>query len=371
MAKPQPPLHAVILAGGSGERFWPASRRARPKQLLRVVGDQTLLEATLARARAFARKDRVWIVCGDEHAAAIRKESGLPASRVLVEPQRRNTAMAAAWAAHRIESVDPGAVMAVLAADHHVPDVRAFARDMKAAARAAAGADALVTLGIEPTRPDTGYGYIQSGKAAPGYARLQQVKRFVEKPDAATARRYLKRGDYRWNAGIFVWKAQVLLDEIEQHAPDIHRALAPFRKPGARTRKAVLAAYRRAPSQPVDVAVMERSDRVWTLPVRWAWSDLGAWPSLADELGVGSPGKGPGGDAGNRVVQGRKGSQALVEDSRNNLVWSDGRLVVLLGVEDLVVVDTEDVIFVTKLDGQSDVRGLVAKLRDAGRKDLT
>jgi mannose-1-phosphate guanylyltransferase/mannose-6-phosphate isomerase len=373
-AKPSP-LHAVILAGGAGERFWPASRKARPKPFLRVVGDKTLLEATLERARAFARKDRIWIVCGAEHAAAIRRESGLPASRILVEPRRRNTAMAAAWASHRVRSVDEDAVMAVLAADHHVPDVRAFARDIQASAKAAAEATVLVTLGVEPTRPETGYGYIQSGKQAPGHPRLQQVKRFVEKPDARTARRYLKRGDYRWNAGIFIWKARTLLEEVERHAPDLHRALAPFRKPGAHRRKAVEAAFRRAPSLPVDVAVMERSDRVWTLPVRWAWSDLGAWPSLADELGVGSPGRGPGGEAGNRVVAARAGADkaasALVEDSRNNLVWSNDRLVVLLGVEDLVVVDTEDVIFVTKLDAGSDVRGLVAKLRAAGREDLT
>jgi mannose-1-phosphate guanylyltransferase/mannose-6-phosphate isomerase len=338
---------------------------------LRVVGDRTLLEATLDRARRFAREDRIWIVCGAEQARATRKESGLPASRVLVEPRRRNTAMAAAWAAHRVRAVDEDAVMAVLAADHHVPDVRAFARDIRLAAKAAAQAGALVTLGIEPTRPETGYGYIQSGSAAPGHPRLREVRRFVEKPDTATAKRYLRRGDYRWNAGIFVWTANALLEEIERHAPEVHRALAPFRKPGSRTRKAVEAAYRRAPSLPVDVAVMERSGRVWTLPVRWAWSDVGTWASLADQLGVGQPGQGPGGDAGNRVIDAASGGEVFLEGSHNNLIWVGGRLVALLGVEDLVVVDTEDVIFVTKLDAELDVRGLVAKLRAAGRKGLS
>ena len=371
MARRNPPLHAVVLAGGSGERFWPASRKARPKPFLRVVGKETLLESTLRRARAFAREDRVWIVCGHEHAAAIRRESGLPASRILVEPRRRNTAMAAAWAAHRVAAVDPDAVMAVLAADHHVPDTRAFARDMKRGARAAADADVLVTLGVEPSRPETGYGYIQSGAPAPGHPGLLQVRRFVEKPDARTARRYLKRGDYRWNAGIFVWRAERLLQEIEAHAPELHRALAPLRGKGGRARKAVDAAFAKAPSLPVDVAVMERSDRVWTLPVSWKWSDLGAWISLAEELGVGEPGKGPGGGAGNRVVAASEAGGALLDDSRSNLVWSNDRLVVLLGVEDLCVVDTEDVIFVTKLGSGSDVRALVAKLRAAGREDLT
>lgn len=331
-----------------------------------MVGDDTLLEATLARARRFARKDRIWIVCGQEHAKAIRRESGLPASRVLVEPQRRNTAMATAWAAHRVKAADPDAVMAVLSADHHIPDASAFARDMKLSARAAAEANVLVTLGVKPTRPETGYGYIQSGPPASGFHRLRQVKRFVEKPDLAAARRYLRSGQYRWNAGIFVFRASVFLEEVERHARDVHRALAPLRGPKARTRKAVESAFRRAPSLPVDVAVMERSDRVWTLPVEFQWSDVGTWASLAEELGVGKPGRGARQAAGNRVL----GGEALLEGASNNLVWAGDRLVALLGVEDLVVVDTEDVIFVTKVDGESDVRRLVAKLREAGRDEL-
>jgi mannose-1-phosphate guanylyltransferase/mannose-6-phosphate isomerase len=369
-----PPIHAVVLAGGAGERFWPASRQAKPKQFLRVVGDQTLLEATLARARRFAREDRIWIVCGAEHARLARKESGLPASRVLVEPRRRNTAMAAAWAAHRVKSVDPEAVMVVLPADHHVPDVSAFARDVKLSARAASEAEVLVTLGVAPTRPETGYGYIQAGAPAAGYGRLHRVKRFVEKPDATTARRYLRRGDYRWNAGIFIWKAQTLLEEIEAHAPELHRALTPLRRkrggrlPGGNTRRAVEAAFRRAPSVPVDVAVLERSRRVWTLPVEWKWSDVGAWASLAEELGVGRADGGPAGRGSNRVLG---GGDVLLQGAESNLVWAGDRLVALLGVEDLIVVDTEDVIFVTKLDAESDVRGLVAKLRKTGRRELT
>ncbi len=378
MAKGSPPLHAVILAGGAGERFWPASRRARPKHFLRVVGEQTLLAATLERARRCTSEDRIWIVCSDEHARMTRRESRLPASRVLLEPRRRNTAMAVAWAAHRIQAVDPDGVMVVLPADHHVPDVRAFARDVSLSARAAADADVLVTLGVRPSRPEPGYGYIQNGKPVAGHRRLRQVRRFVEKPNLATARRWVKRGDYRWNAGIFIWKARVLLEEIERHAPDLHRALAPFRsavrrgvrRPRPSSRQAAIRAYRRAPSLPVDVAVLERSDRVWTLPVDFAWSDVGTWASLAEELGVGTPGRGPRAEAGNRIPRGRVGG-TLFEGARDNLVWAGDRLVVLLGVEDLVVVDTEDVIFVTKLNTGSDVRGLVAKLRETGRKAHT
>lgn len=373
-----PALHAVIIAGGAGERFWPASRRDRPKPFLRVIGGRTLLAATLARARRFARGDRVWIVCGHEHAKAMREESGLPASRVLVEPGRKNTAMAIAWAALRIAAEDPDAVMAVLSADHHIPDDLAFARDIRRAGRAAAEAGALVTLGVHPTRPDPGLGYIQIGaevgEAHPG---VHAVRRFVEKPDEATARRYLAAGDYLWNAGIFVWRAERILEEIRGCAPDLHRALAPLRKrPRGRNREAVEASYRRAPSLAIDVAVMERSPHVWTVPVEFEWSDVGTWASLAERLGVGSPQtapekpsrRAPGADAqGNRVIAG----DLVCEDARDNLVWAGDRLVALLGVEGLAVIDTDDVILITQLSRSSDVRRLVEALKRSGRERLT
>lgn len=371
-----PAVHAVVLAGGAGERFWPASRRARPKPFLRVVGGQTLLDATLDRARRFADEDRIWIVCGNEHARAMRDESGLPSSRVLVEPRRRNTAMAVAWAAQRIAAEDPDAVMAVLSADHHIPDARAFARAIGASARAASDEGVLVTLGVRPTRPETGYGYIhQGGVASEAHPRLHRVRRFVEKPDAARARRFVSLGDYLWNAGVFVWSARALLDEIALHAPDLHRALAPLRKsPRGRNAKAVESAYRRAPSLPIDVAVMEKSDRVWTIPVDFAWSDVGTWESLGEELGVGKPpgARRPSGTArpdaeGNCVLAG----DVLVREGRGNLVWGGERLVALLGVEDLAVIDTDDVILVTKLDRSPDVRQLVAALKAKGRDDVT
>ncbi|MBW2272290.1 MAG: mannose-1-phosphate guanylyltransferase [Deltaproteobacteria bacterium] len=365
-----PLIHAVILAGGAGERFWPASRRSHPKPFLRVVGGQSLLDATLERARRFAGEDRVWVVCGQEHAGALRRATGLPASRVLVEPHRRNTAMAVAWAAERIAAEDPDAVMAVLPADHHIPDPRRFAADIRRAARAARDAEVLVTLGVEPTRPDTGYGYISVGDPAGSrFAGLHRVERFVEKPNLATARRYLSQGGFLWNAGVFVWTARVFLEEVETWAGELHRALAPLRKkPKGRNRAAVEAAYRRAPSLPVDTAVMEPSRRVWTLPVSFAWSDVGTWSSLAEELGVGQRvGKGPLEGEGNRVIEG----EVLAEEARGNLIWGGERLIALLGVEDLAIVDTEDVILITKLDRSPDVKRFVAVLTAKGREGLT
>jgi len=369
-------IHAVILAGGAGERFWPASRRERPKPFLRVVGGKTLLEATLQRARAFADPDHIWIVCGYEHARAMRQESGLRPSRILVEPQRRNTAMAVSWAAERIAAEDPDAVMAVLSADHHIPDRLAFARAIKEAARAAADQGVLVTLGIRPTRPDTGYGYIHQGSAAsPDHPKMHRVRRFVEKPNSARAIRFVQLGDYLWNAGVFIWSPKILLEEVERHAPNLHRALAPLRKnPRGRNQSAVEAAYKKAPALPIDVAVMEKSDRVWTIPVDFAWSDVGTWLSLAEELGVGSSSSSGGSsrrsrtDAqGNFLLEG----DLLAEESQGNLVWGKDRLVALLGVDDLAVVDTDDVILITKLERSPDVRRLVAALKAKGRENLT
>ena len=354
-------LHAVIIAGGAGERFWPASRQKRPKPFLRVVDGCSLLDATLARARRFASRGCVWIVCGRQHARDMRRESGLPSDRILVEPVRRNTSMAVAFAAQHIAAQDPDAVLAVLPADHRIPDAGAFARAIR---RAAAGArdGALLTLGVEPTRAETGYGYIQVGApVGRGYPGLRRVRRFVEKPSAARARRYLRDGGHLWNAGIFVFRAETVLDEIREHAPKLHRALAPLREsPRVRTGKRVEAAYRRAPSLPIDVAVMERSRNVWTLPVSFHWSDVGTWLSLADELGV-VPG-------GTQVL----GGELIFDERGGNLVWGgDGRRVALLGVEGLAVIESQDVLLVTKLERSPDVRNIVALLKQKGRKDLT
>jgi len=354
-------IHAVVLAGGAGERFWPASRQKRPKPFLEVIDGKSLLDVTLERTRRFADADCVWVVCGAEHARAIRAATGLAADRVLVEPRRRNTAMAVGFAAERIRRVDPDAVLAVLPADHHIPDARAFAAAMKTAAAAAARDEVLVTLGVVPTRPDTGYGYIQPGESVgPPRSGLRRVKRFIEKPDAARARRLLRQGGTLWNAGIFVWTARAILEEIEACAPDVHRALRPIREGPRRTSRALLErVYRRAPSHPIDVAVLERSQRVWTLPVRFAWSDVGTWESLAVELGV-RPGR-------SRVVSG----DTVIDDPGGNLVWAGERPVVLLGVEGVAVVDTDDALLVVKLEASAKVRAAVAELKKRGRSDVT
>ncbi|MCL4685360.1 mannose-1-phosphate guanylyltransferase [Myxococcota bacterium] len=361
-------LHVVVMAGGSGERLWPQSRRRRPKPLLPVAGGATLLAATLARAAQMTAPDRIWIVCTADHAAAIRAASGLPHGRVLVEPRARNTAMAVGYAAAHIARRFPDAVLAMLPADHMIPDGRAFAKAMRRAARAAEHADVLVTLGVAPTRAETGYGYLHVGEPVTGRhaAGLHRLRGFAEKPSAARARRYVADGGWLWNAGIFAWRAATILDEIERYEPALGRALAPLRHPrrhrtggsGAAARARVERAYRRAPSLPIDVAVLERSDRVWTLPIYFHWNDLGSWASLAQELGVRAN--------TSRVVAG----DAWLEAAPGNLVWGAKRPIALVGVEGLAVIDTGDALLVTRLDRSEEVRRLVARLREARRTDL-
>ncbi len=358
-----PRIHAVVLAGGAGTRFWPLSREARPKPMLRVAdGSSTLLEATVARARAFAPASRTWLVCGREHARPMGRLARIPAARTRAEPRMRNTAAAVALAAERIAASDPDAVLAILSADHRIPDRRAFAAAIRRAARAASRQDVMVTLGVQPTRPDPAYGYIRLGAALPKPdAGLHAVSRFIEKPDRARAQRYLASGRYRWNAGVFVFRARVLLDELARHAPDVHGALAPVRAVPASGRGlagAIEQAYRRMPALPIDKAVMERSRSVWCLPVTFRWSDVGTWRSLAEELGVGP-----------NVTQVIDG-EALLCDSTGNLVRGHDRPVVLLGVEGLAVIDAGDALLVASLERSGDVREVVSRLRKTGRSDL-
>lgn len=357
-----PPLHAIIIAGGAGERFWPQSRRRRPKPLLAPLGGKTLLELTLERVRAVAPPERTWLVCTEENAVAMRRAARLPAGHVWSEPRGRDTAMAIGLAATRLAARDPEAVMAVFPADHLLPDRRTFVAAIRRAAVVAVRAEVLVTLGVEPTRAETGYGYLRIGKSPgsefPGFYR---VARFVEKPSASRARRLSTDGRHLWNAGIFVWKAAVLLEELERYAPQIHRVLGPVRScpAGSGSRRARERAYRRAPKISIDFAVLEHSRRLWTQPVRFPWTDIGNWAALAEALGV---------DRRRSVtVAGR----ALSQSAQGNLVWGGRRPIALLGVDQLAVIDTEDALLIARLDRSGELKRLVGRVEAEFGKALT
>ncbi|MBW2416596.1 MAG: mannose-1-phosphate guanylyltransferase [Deltaproteobacteria bacterium] len=352
----------MILAGGAGTRFWPASRRALPKHLIPLLGETSLFEATLRRLRELAPPERTWVVSAQELArptrAALRGHRGV---RLLLEPQARNTAAAIAWVAARIEAADPGALMAVFPADHHIPAPRAFARSVRAAARAASDGEWLVLVGIEPTRPDTAYGYLRLGERVRGSAHA--VQRFVEKPTASRARRFLRDGHYLWNAGMLVASSRRVLAEAEAHAPELWKPLGASLSriaEGGRVAAAGFArAYRRVRPVSFDYAVLERTSRALAVRGRFRWSDLGSWDALEDHLEQ---------REGNAVAG--TPPVALVEAS-GNVIWNTtDKAVALLGVRDLVIVETRDALLICPKDRAQEVRQVVGRLARDRRQKL-
>ena len=342
------------MAGGSGTRFWPRSRHRTPKQLLNILGTRTMLAETVARLTPPITRDRIFVVTAATHADAVR--AALPriaASRILVEPEGRNTAAAIALAALRLRSRDPKAVMAVLPADHMIGDRKAFAGDLALALDVAEQTGALVTLGIRPTYPETGYGYVRAGAPVPGLrGRVSWVEAFIEKPNRARARALLARGGVHWNAGIFAWRVDVIIDALRAHAPTV---LEPLEAALAKRGPAALRrAYAKLPAVSIDTAVLERAERVAMVQARFPWSDVGSWAAV--EPLWRSP------QNGRNAVRGT----VVGVDSSGCVVDSPDRLVALLGVEGLIVVDTPDAVLVCRKDRAQDVRLVVAELRRLG-----
>jgi mannose-1-phosphate guanylyltransferase len=346
--------HAVLLAGGSGTRFWPLSRAKRPKQFLSLATDKTLLAETAARVEELAPAARTWVVCGKDHAAAVRESlPALPPAHLVIEPTARNTAAAIGLAAVEVSREDPAATLVVLPSDHHIADPAAFRAALRTAVRVAEGGD-LVTLGIPPTRPETGYGYLRRGKLRePG---VYAVEAFVEKPDAATAEKYLRDPAYSWNAGIFVFRAGVLLDAIREHLPAVHEALARIATDPA----ALSDAFPRVPSISIDYGVMEKAKRIALVdPGPIGWSDVGSFAALSEVRPLDARGNALSGDA-------------LAIDSDGSVILSEGgRLVAAVGLRDMCVIDSGDAILVVPKDRAQDVRKVVDELRARGRPDKT
>jgi len=338
---------SVLLAGGSGTRFWPASRRANPKQLLKLLDDQQLLRATMDRQGDLVDTDHVLILTSEELLAPCQAAlQEIPHAGFLAEPVGRNTAASVAWAAVEVARRDPAAVFAVLPADHVIRDDEEYRASMRAAIELASSEDVLVTFGIEPSYPATGYGYIEA-RGESGGDSFREVERFVEKPDLARAEEFLAAGSFLWNSGMFVWRAEVILDAFRQYAPEI---LEPIERGVAAGN--VAGVFADVPALPVDKAILERADNVRVLPISWFWSDLGSWPSLPEVLGV---------DGNGNCAAG--GAQLIAEDSSDCTVFSDGdEHIALLGVEGLVVVRAAGVTLVCPADRAQEIRRIVDRL---------
>lgn len=362
-------IHAVILAGGRGTRFWPRSRRRIPKQLLNIVGKQTMLEQTVARLRGLIPTENIWAVTNTEQASELKKQLPAAARRhVLTEPVGRNTAAAIGLAAVHIRHAARGdALMAVLPADHFIANPERYRIIVKAALDVARMKGRMVVLGIPPTRPETGFGYVErmgeplDSRGFPVYA----VRRFTEKPSLSVAKEYAGSGDYHWNAGMFFWRASTFLHNLERFLPKTHAALQSLAQTIAKPsyERTLYRTYAKLENISIDYAILEPATRqpgapcVYVIPAEIGWSDIGSWDAVYELLA-----KHPG--------ENIFGARGYALDAAGNLVLSPAKFVVAIGVNDLVVVETPDALLICPRERAQDVGKVVKWLEDARRNDL-
>jgi mannose-1-phosphate guanylyltransferase len=369
MARETLTIHAVILAGGRGTRFWPRSRTKTPKQLLSIVGKGTMLEQTVARLRPMISADRIWTVTNVEQEASLRKQlAAASRKRVLVEPLGRNTASAIALAAFHLRAAAKGdALMAVLPADHYIEQVSAYQKIVRTALDVAREPGRMVVLGIPPTRPETGFGYIERMDATIGAhgVPVYPVRRFTEKPALDTAKEYLASGNYQWNAGMFFWRVSTYLNALRTHLPDTYAKLEKLAKSiGTRKYSGELRkVYPQLENISVDYAILERVTRqssdpqVFVIPAEVGWSDIGSWAAVYELLA-----KNP----GSNIFVG--GGHAI--EATGNYFSSEKKFIGAIGVNDLVMVETADALLVCPRDRAQDIGKLVKWLEEQKLKKL-
>ncbi len=343
-------LHAVILAGGSGTRFWPASRQSRPKQFLNLIGKESLLRQTVRRITPKVPAGNIWIVANRRYRKEIKRHTagfGVRASQVLWEPSAKNTAPAILWAAARIHAVNPSAVMAVFPSDHLIANRAKFLRLLEKAA-GLARQEYLVTFGIVPTRAETGFGYLKTKQDK----NVLHVEKFIEKPNFVKAKQFLKNGGYLWNSGMFVWKAEVILRAFKKYLPSIYAGVG-----GADRQDPIQKIWDRLPSISVDYGILEKASNVVAVSAAGiGWSDLGSWEALFEIL--------PKDKAGNTM----RGNVVSL-DCRDTLIWAHQRLVAAIGLNDLVVIDTSDALLICPKHLSQDVKNLAALFKQKNRSE--
>ena len=353
MPKKELKVYPVLLAGGTGSRLWPISRELYPKQLVNLVGADSLVQSTIKRLLPDLESDNVRIVCGEEHyfeiARHLEEINVSSAGKIITEPCGRNTAPAILLAALQILKKEKDAVLLIFPSDHVINDTDAF-RERLREAISLARKNYIVTFGIQPAAPETGYGYIEGVKPSVGGALT--VKRFVEKPDEATAKKYIKAGNFFWNSGMFAFRASVLINECKTFQPKLLKDLKQMVSRDAVT----LEKYRALPDLSIDYAIMEKTRKGLVLPSDFGWSDIGSWKSLYDFLPKGED---------NNVVEG----DAILQETRNCFIRGNNRLIVANDLEDIVIVETPDTVFVSDIHTSKNVKSIVGQLKKMGRKE--
>ncbi|MFT3781420.1 MAG: sugar phosphate nucleotidyltransferase [Nibricoccus sp.] len=351
-----PQKFVVIIAGGKGERFWPQSRAARPKHLLPIVGKKPMLTQTVERIKPLVPAKNIFVITSAIQEKAVREVCAkLPKENIIAEPVGRDTAPAVGLAAAIVGARDPQGIFAVLPADHVIHDSKAYQRDLRAAFAAAEAAPVMVTIGIAPTEPATGFGYIQRGETWRNFedCPVYRVKRFVEKPNLETAQSYLSSGDYVWNAGMFVWSVPVVEAAMAQHASELDAGFKPIRAALAKRKPlgpVLKKTYPTLKKISVDYALLEKSNNVVVLPSTFDWDDVGAWPAVPKHFEK---------DASGNVTRGR----ALIEGGKNNIVFSEGNhLLTVLGADDLIVVHTADATLVAPKAKAQEIKLLLKRI---------
>ncbi|MEK6744535.1 MAG: mannose-1-phosphate guanylyltransferase/mannose-6-phosphate isomerase [Nitrospirota bacterium] len=351
-------MYAVIMAGGSGTRFWPLSREKMPKQLLKIGSDDTMIQLTVDRVLPLIKREHVFIVTNQGIAVDIETQltqrfGGSWDRNLILEPEAKNTAPALGLSAIHVNRIDPEGIMVVLSADHVIRNVDAFLACIRTAEQAARQ-DYLVTLGIKPSRPETGYGYIKAGEPCreAGLAGVSRVERFAEKPDLKTAQGYLNSGHYYWNSGMFVWKVRTFLEEIERHLPLLHQGLMDVQKSIGSGREAatVRDLFSRLDPVSIDYGIMEKTDRAAIVPADIGWSDVGSWTALEEVTEK---------DASGNIISGN----VIDVDSIDSVVYAEKRLVATIGLKNTIVVDTPDATLVCSRERAQDVKKVVEELK--------
>ena len=355
--------YVAIMAGGIGSRFWPMSRTALPKQFLDILGTgKTLIQQTFDRYRHLIPRDNVYVVTSEEYVEIVKKQlPDLPPENILAEPSRKNTAPCIAYVAFKLLSKDPKALMIAAPADNLILETDEFVKTAKSALHFVDHINALVTIGIKPTHPNTGYGYIQheTAEAAPG---VYKVKTFTEKPNVELAKAFIASGDFLWNAGIFTWKVKNIVAALEKYAPELYDLFAAEKdKFNTPEEKAVVEnIYPQCTNISIDFAVMEKADNVYLIPATFGWSDLGTWNSAWENMDKDY--------FGNAAV----GKNIMVVDASNCMVHvPDNKLVLLQGLNDYIIVDTKDVLLICKKNKEQEIKDYVAEVkRNKGDKYL-